>query len=542
MIIRDINKINTNGKKARDAVADVEKFVINPDVSNGRVLVLYGLRRTGKTTIMEQVLENHRDNRRCAFYEVEDNDTLDDVKKVIIDEKYKGVTLICFDEITKANDFITNSAALPDVFAKEGITIVLTGTDSLGFQFAEDNELYDRVVRINTTHVPFAEHCRVLDTNDIDDYIEYGGLMKKGLEKDDRIVHDYYSACRYLDSAVAENIARSVKRNPEDNCLEDLSKKELKAIIEKLVEAYSGKIDRKLLQNKLRSASISYVEKKYTDILEEDIIDRLVMEKSNIVRDFLEKVNADESIKTPITKEMIDTLERYLINMNVLSTTPQTDYHQDDAVWTEGKTTHEYYLIQPAIKYYHLQEAKKFIESEKYYKELSTNEKQYLESKLDEKIKGDMTEQIILYDVFKSLDKKQYLVTKPVFFVDGQRKGEYDMLIYDKQKNVHWGFEIKHTNSPFFKQEQHLQNNDFTEIMNKKYGHRENVCVLYRGTPFRATSGTCYLNISDFLQKIYKTPDVEKVMLNLTKNLPVKELPTKGSHDSNEKLTEEYNT
>ena len=38
MIIRDINKINTNGKKARDAVADVEKFVINPDVSNGRVL------------------------------------------------------------------------------------------------------------------------------------------------------------------------------------------------------------------------------------------------------------------------------------------------------------------------------------------------------------------------------------------------------------------------------------------------------------------------------------------------------------------------
>ena len=490
MIIRDINKINTNGKKARDAVADVEKFVINPDVSNGRVLVLYGLRRTGKTTIMEQVLENHRDNRRCAFYEVEDNDTLDDVKKVIIDEKYKGVTLICFDEITKANDFITNSAALPDVFAKEGITIVLTGTDSLGFQFAEDNELYDRVVRINTTHVPFAEHCRVLDTNDIDDYIEYGGLMKKGLEKDDRIVHDYYSACRYLDSAVAENIARSVKRNPEDNCLEDLSKKELKAIIEKLVEAYSGKIDRKLLQNKLKSASISYVEKKYTDILEEDIIDRLVMEKSNIVRDFLEKVNADESIKTPITKEMIDTLERYLINMNVLSTTPETDYHQDDAVWTEGKTAHEYYLIQPAIKYYHLQEAKKFIESEKYYKELSTNEKQYLESKLDEKIKGDMTEQIILYDVFKSLDKKQYLVTKPVFFVDGQRKGEYDMLIYDKQKNVHWGFEIKHTNSPFFKQEQHLQNNDFAEIMNKKYGHRENVCVLYRGTSFCATSGT----------------------------------------------------
>ena len=138
MIIRDINKINTNGKKARDAVADVEKFVINPDVSNGRVLVLYGLRRTGKTTIMEQVLENHRDNRRCAFYEVEDNDTLDDVKKVIIDEKYKGVTLICFDEITKANDFITNSAALPDVFAKEADFFSIGTNDLTGYTMAVD--------------------------------------------------------------------------------------------------------------------------------------------------------------------------------------------------------------------------------------------------------------------------------------------------------------------------------------------------------------------------------------------------------------------
>ena len=71
--------------------------------------------------------------------------------------------------------------------------------------------------------------------------------------------------------------------------------------------------------------------------------------------------------------------------------------------------------------------------------------------------------------------------------------------------------------------------------MNKKYGHRENVCVLYRGTPFHATSGTYYLNISDFLQEIYKTPDVEKVMFNLTKNLPVKELQTDESHKFTEK-------
>ena len=44
----------------------------------------------------------------------------------------------------------------------------------------------------------------------------------------------------------------------------------------KLVEKYSGSFDKKLLQNRLKTASISYVETKYSDILSADIIDRLV--------------------------------------------------------------------------------------------------------------------------------------------------------------------------------------------------------------------------------------------------------------------------
>lgn len=90
---------------------------------------------------MEQVLQEYEKPEECVFYEVEDEDSMSDIKMILLDEKEKGKKVICFDEITKADDFITNSAALPDVFAKAGMKIIVTGTDSLGFIFADNYEL-----------------------------------------------------------------------------------------------------------------------------------------------------------------------------------------------------------------------------------------------------------------------------------------------------------------------------------------------------------------------------------------------------------------
>lgn len=77
-------------------------------------------------------------------------------------------------------DFIGSAALFSDIYATQGMKIVLSGTDSLGFWFALHQELYDRAITIHTTFIPFREHSCLLGINSIDEYIRYGGTLRAG--------------------------------------------------------------------------------------------------------------------------------------------------------------------------------------------------------------------------------------------------------------------------------------------------------------------------------------------------------------------------
>lgn len=538
MIKRNIARFDVAGKKERYAVQQVRDFIESDKALDGNILILYGLRRTGKTTIMEQALSTYKDKELCEFYEIHEKDNMQDIYNIIIDSEKRGVNIICFDEITKAEDFIRDSALLADVFAKEGMRIIVTGTDSLSFNFATNRELYDRTIRIRTTHIPFAEHCEIFNTNDIDDYICFGGLMSKGKTEDE--VHDYNSACKYLDSAVSENIVNSLNKNRHDSPLKKLSIKELQTIIEKMVELYSGQFEREDLQNELTKATITYPIKFLNNIIDKSITRPIISNSKQIVKEFVKAINADTEIKTIIDEEMINELKDYLRTLNVVSVTSTINLKfQEQIGWTSGREQYEYHIIQPALKYNHLQKGKDYIYNSSYYDKLLPIEQKYLTNKLEEKIYGDMLEQIVLFDINKALnvnlvrfDKPQYKVYKPSFFVNDQKKGEYDMLIYEVELNRYWGFEIKHTTMPFIDQEKHLQNEAFFPILEQNFVHRENVCVLYRGEPFFSEgSDTIYLNVADFLCSINHTHNIEKTISDLTQNIPTHKIPTEGIPD-----------
>ena len=529
MIIRDISNFEINGKEKRDAYHQLVGFINSDACYDGKIAVVYGLRRTGKTILMEQAMVAEMNDIPCLFLLADKNDSMDTIYSCLDDALDDGFQCVFIDEITEVSDFIDNSAYLADYYAKEGLRVVIAGTDSLSFLLAEGHSLFDRAYKFHTTYISFAEHCRVLGTKDVDDYIEFGGFMARGRDADGA-VYDYKSACKYLDDAVSDNISRSIKKNPDDTYLYKTEKEELRCMIEKLVEIYSGAFHAKLLNEELKKIVLTFPTgtKEFKDLEGIEIFQKLKADKPKITQEFITSINADTKIIHKLTDDAVHHLENLLIELDFLSATNAINFFfTDEFGWRNSGIEKDFYLIQSAIKYSHLQKALNFIESKEYYNSLSVDGKRYFSEKLSEKIHGDMIEQIVLYDTAKMLSAKDYFVLKPTFKINSQPQsiaGEYEMLVSHKADGKYWAFEIKHTTEPYSAQAKHLENPEFRKIIDYCYGDRQIATVLYRGDSFQSSAGIYWLNIADFLLAVDKLRDMDKVMKELTLNLPQRDL------------------
>ena len=197
----------------RDCIDDLKKYIYDESIE--KVMILYGLRRTGKTTLIRQVIADmdEDDLRKTVFIQVKSGDTLADVNEDLRKLETAGYKYVFIDEVTLMKDFIEGAALFSDIFAASGMKIVLSGTDSLGFVFSEDEQLYDRCVMIHTTYIPYREFERVLGIKGIDEYIRFGGTMSlSGIDyNEDSLFANSIRANEYIDSAIAKNIQHSLQ-------------------------------------------------------------------------------------------------------------------------------------------------------------------------------------------------------------------------------------------------------------------------------------------------------------------------------------------
>ena len=201
--------------KKRDCYEKISSYLYGKPAD--KVCLVYGLRRTGKTTLLKQLILDMKeeDRKQTIYIKARVGETIADLNKDIKLACEKGIKFFLIDEITLLEDFIDNAALLSDVYAVQGLKFVLSGTDSLGFYFAESEELYDRAVTVHTTFIPYNEHARLLGIKSIDEYIRYGGTLKAGeldfedaeLNVEEASFRDDETARRYIDTVAHASTA-----------------------------------------------------------------------------------------------------------------------------------------------------------------------------------------------------------------------------------------------------------------------------------------------------------------------------------------------
>ena len=489
------NSVAKYGK--RDCFSTLQKFVNGS--YDGKICILYGLRRTGKTTLLFQML-SELPIEKTAYIKVQ---TTDDMSRLTKDLKalYElGYRYAFIDEITLLSDFIDTAAVLSDVFSMMGMKIVVSGTDSLGFAMANRDELYDRSVTIHTSFIPFREYARLLNIRSVDSYIEYGGTLKmENMSFDDSdaafdevAFRDDENTRKYIDTAISRNIQHTLKNDHYGeyfNQLRELYEKgELTNVINRIVQHMNHRFVLRVVEDEFKSHDFGSAK--------ELLLHDLPAERATVLYDVNEKqilgrlkaiIEVKEKSETTvsITQEHIDKVKKYLLMLDLIVNCPER--------YESGKQAEHIVFSQPGMRYAIAKALVYSLMQDAYFASIPEADKAYITGKILDDVKGRMLEDIVLLEVRKTAPS-----TMEAFKFKFDAGGEFDMVIYDKTSQNCRIYEIKHSTEANEKQTLHLRDAEKCQIVEKRFGPISGKFVLYRGKDTFA-EGVQYLNVENFL-------------------------------------------
>lgn len=479
--------------RKRECFEQLRRFVYGD--SRDRVFILYGLRRTGKTTMIRQLLADMdaAHIEKTAFIQISAKDTLAAVNEDLRTLENGGYEYVFVDEVTLMDDFIGGAALFSDVYATCGMKIVLSGTDSLGFVFAEDEQLYDRCFLLHTTFIPYREFENVLGLKGIDEYIRYGGTMSLGgIDYDEGVFADDKTANDYVDTAIAKNIQHSLRHYQDGGHMRHLAdlhdRNELTSAVNRVVEDINHRFTVEVLTRDFKSNDLALSARNLRrdrtapdDILDTIDYDSFIRELKRLL-EILDKreqtVKIEEAHAVEI-KEYLHMLD-LIYDVEKISI-PYTDEAQSVTV-----------VSQPGMRYAQAEALIRSLLMDKRFGNLSSAEKSGITSRILSEISGRMMEEIVLLETKLAQPEKH--VFKLQFAV-----GEFDMVVEDTRTFTCEIYEIKYGKEIVPEQYRHLTDEEKCEKTERRFGKITGKHVIYRGEDGGA-DGVSYLNVENYLK------------------------------------------
>jgi len=479
--LKSLVSITRNYKK-RECIQMLRDYIFK-DIDD-KVFILYGLRRTGKTTLIRQIILelSESDFNKAAFIQVTSKDSLSDIDEDLRLLEKNGYKYVFLDEMTLMEDFIEGSALFSDIYASSGMKIVLSGTDSLGFAFSKEEQLYDRCIMLHTTFIPYREFENVLGIYGIDEYIRYGGTMSLGGINYNASTpfSNIKDTEEYINTSIAKNIQHSLKMYQYGGHFRQLldlyEKGELTNVINRVVEDMNHRFTK------------SVVERITANNLLGDRVDSLNLDKVTLgIKNMLDILNKEEQ-SVDISDVHMTQIKEYLAILDLIK---EIDLEYLPEVNQKSKII---VVTQPGLRYAQAEAIVENLLLDEKFQELDIQKRTRILERLLSEIRGKMMEDIVLLET--KLAKKDKHVFKLQFPI-----GEFDMVVQDPKTLSCEIYEIKYSKERACEQYRHINDEEKCVMTTHRYGNITGRYVIYRGENTEMDT-IQYLNVEDYLKSL----------------------------------------
>ena len=495
---------SVSGYRKREIFSNLEKYVRGD--SHDTVCILYGLRRTGKTTLMRQMILSlsPEDRAKTALIQIRAEDNLGVLNRDLIELDERGYRYIFIDEVTLMSDFIGGAALFSDIYAAEGMKIILSGTDSLGFLLSKDEQLYGRCILLHTTFIPYREFRNVLGLGDVDTFLRYGGTMcPGGTDYNSDVFSSFRGTDEYVNTAIAVNIQHSLENYQGGghfrSLLELYRNGELTGAVNRIVEDMNHDFTVNVLTRDFKSGDFGLAkanvrrDRKETSTVLDDVDEKkLIMTLKGI----LEILDRDRQ-KTQVKQSHADEIREYLFLLDLIDEIPlvnMTSLNERKVITVFSQCGLRYARAEALISSLLLDER---------FSSLSHDERGRIEERILDTIRGRMLEELVLLETKKACGDRK--VFKLQFAV-----GEFDMVVQNEKKDTIDVFEIKHSKERNEMQYRHIMNEENVEKAAFRFGRIKRRIVLYRGENCTLDNGVEYINVEEYLMSLGSESEEER--------------------------------
>lgn len=471
--------------KERFLVNRVKKWLNKHDLDH--VLSIYGLRRTGKTVIIHQVIDALlKEEKKVAYLLLDEQSALCDVYNDLDILYDNGFEYIFIDEITYCYGFLQSCNRLSDYYATLGMHIVIAGADSYVLALAGRNLLYNRMDRISTTYMGYKEYSYLIDNTLFFDYMKQGGILSKNGFQDIEIANDY------INTSIVNNIINSLESADNRKLYAELYELDerglLRKVIESIVEGANEKLLLHVITKLYKNHELGSTTEKLADVYNyHDELNTNTI--TDMYRYMLGIVKNDDS---EFCEEYIEQVFQFLIDINVF-----TQYKR-----LVNNKYHDVFLYtQPGLRYYQSTVLLNALKVDDSFMKLDVQYRELFLKKVREGIEEDIIEHIVLATCLREVRNSNTNVTQLTC-----NYGEWDMVIYEEDSGVMDIYEIKRSFEQDNRQYNWLVDSDMQEYGEKILGTRvRRRFVLYNGETTTVTINGIeieYINIDKFLKSL----------------------------------------